>query len=113
MLLRHLLENALKYADIDAPQIRVHAQALDDRVAFELADNGPGIPDGQRARALRLFQRLHSGDIPGVGAGLALCRRIVESGGGRLLIETAPEGGALIRFTLPSAAAPQPNQSGS
>jgi signal transduction histidine kinase len=102
-LFSHLLDNALKYAGPGPVRVVVRCAQQGDRVLFEVADNGPGIPNGQRGRALRLFQRLHSGEVPGVGAGLSLCRRIVESSGGRLLIDSAAEGGAAIRFSLPAA----------
>jgi signal transduction histidine kinase len=101
-LFTHLLDNALKYSGEHA-KISVSSERLTDRVLFEVNDSGPGIPDGQRGRALRLFQRLHGADTPGNGVGLALCRKIVEVGGGKLLITERPGGGAAIRFTLPMA----------
>lgn len=102
-LFMHLLDNALKYAGAAGGQISVRSEPLGDRALFEVNDAGPGIPDAQRARALRLFQRLHSGEIPGHGVGLALCRKIVETSGGKLLITGHAGGGTSVRFTLPLA----------
>jgi signal transduction histidine kinase len=99
----HLLDNALKYSGGAGAQVSVRSELLSERVSFEVADSGPGIPESQRARALRLFQRLHSGEVPGNGVGLALCRKIVEASGGKLLISARPGGGTSIRFTLPRA----------
>jgi signal transduction histidine kinase len=99
----HLLDNALKYAGANAPHVSVSSERVGERALFEINDRGVGIPDAQRGRALRLFQRLSSGDIPGNGVGLALCRKIVETAGGKLLIGGRPGGGTSIRFTLPLA----------
>lgn len=104
-LFRHLFDNALKYTEAAPVQIALSAERLGARVLFELSDNGPGIPDSQRGRVLRLFQRLHSGDVSGNGVGLALARKIVEAAGGHLLIGARPGGGTVIRFTLPAATA--------
>lgn len=105
LLFRHLLDNALKYGPLGV-RIGVSGEQRDGRVWLEIRDNGPGIPEPQRGRALRLFQRLHGGEVPGQGAGLALCRKIVELAGGTLLLETASGGGTAVRFSLPAARSP-------
>jgi signal transduction histidine kinase len=106
LLFGHLLDNALKYGP-QGVRISVRGERRDGRVWLEICDSGPGIPEAQRGRALRLFQRLHGGEVPGQGVGLALCRKIVEQLGGSLLLETAPGGGTAVRFSLPAAATPQ------
>jgi two-component system CheB/CheR fusion protein len=103
MLFMHLLDNALKYSDQGSVKISVSSERVAGRALFEVNDSGPGIAEGQRPRALRLFQRLHNADIPGNGVGLALCRKIVEVAGGKLLIAMRPGGGTSIRFSLPMA----------
>jgi two-component system CheB/CheR fusion protein len=102
-LFTHLIDNALKYSRASGVRISVSSEHIAGRVLFEIGDDGPGIPDGQSGRALRLFQRLHGGEIPGNGVGLALCRKIVETAGGKLLISARPGGGTNVRFTLPMA----------
>lgn len=67
-----------------------------------VADCGAGIPDGMLARIFEPFVTTKSG---GMGLGLAICRSIVEAQGGHIRAEGAPQGGAVIRFTLPLAAA--------
>jgi signal transduction histidine kinase len=102
LLFGHLLDNAIKYGPVGV-HVSVRGEQRDGRVRLEVCDNGPGIPEAQRARALRLFQRLTGGEVPGQGVGLALCRKIVEIAGGALLLETAPGGGTAARFSLPAA----------
>jgi signal transduction histidine kinase len=102
-LFTHLIDNALKYSGGSGVRISVSSERIAGRVLFEIGDDGPGIPNGQSGRALRLFQRLHGGEIPGNGVGLALCRKIVETAGGKLLITARPGGGTNVRFTFPMA----------
>ncbi|MDQ6779406.1 MAG: ATP-binding protein [Actinomycetota bacterium] len=55
-------------------------------------------------RIFLIFQRLHSNEsYPGTGIGLALRRKIIEYRGGRICLDTAYDGGARMRFTLPMA----------
>ncbi len=99
-LLVNLLDNALKYA----PEASAVAVLLADSGAgavVEIADNGAGIPESERARVFDRFQRLeaHRG-TPGVGLGLSLVRAIVHHHGGRvLLLDNAP--GLRVRVLLP------------
>lgn len=81
-------------------RIELSATAQSGEVRFEVRDNGPGVPPDRLAR---LFEPLAGTDTGGMGLGLAICRTIVESHGGRLWHERAPGGGAVFRFTLPVA----------
>jgi PAS domain S-box-containing protein len=71
-----------------------------DAIYVEVDDTGPGIPESLRAR---LFQSFFTTKKGGMGIGLAICRSIVESHGGRLAAANGPNGqGARFYFTLPA-----------
>ena len=71
--------------------------------AVAVEDNGPGIPEDQRARVFQLFQRLTRDQaVDGVGAGLAIVRRIVHVHGGRIVVERGESlGGARFVVSMP------------
>ena len=66
-------------------------------------DNGIGIDKAHHEQIFRIFRRLHHRDeIKGTGAGLAICKRIVEAHGGRIRVEDGGAGrGTRVAFTLP------------
>jgi signal transduction histidine kinase len=89
----NLVDNAIKYsepaadaADGRTPQIVVRAAAGEgDRVLLSVADNGPGIPEADRARAVERFVRLErSRSQPGSGLGLSLAAAVARLHGGEL-----------------------------
>jgi two-component system sensor kinase FixL len=71
----------------------------DDDVVIEVSDTGPGIPDEVAAR---LFQPFVTTKPSGMGIGLSISKRIVESHGGTIAVAHNAEGGATFRFTLPA-----------
>ena len=102
----NLLENATKYGP-RGQTITVRASAFGAEALIAVEDQGPGIPRGDRRRALEPFTRLERADQPkvaGTGIGLAVVDELVRAHGGRLWIEDAPGGGARLCFTLPVAA---------
>lgn len=103
-VLQNLLGNAMKYAVTDQPVVRVSGEVRDRVVRVSVADNGPGVPAAERAKVFDLMVRgdgVTQTGVEGLGIGLATCRRIVESHGGRIGVDEAPGGGADFWFELP------------
>jgi len=103
-IFQNLLENAMKYRRPDKPpRIDVHARLEATRWLFWVSDNGIGFDPAFAERVFGLFQRLHEDEYSGVGLGLATCKKIVESAGGRIWAESTPGAGSSFFFTLPAA----------
>ena len=68
-------------------------------VGVEVSDTGPGIPD---EIAERLFEPFTTTKPGGMGIGLSISRRIVETHGGKISVARNEHGGATFRFTLPA-----------
>lgn len=79
-------------------------------VEFFVKDNGIGIAPDDQERIFLPFERLKKVEAPGSGIGLSIVKRIIESRGGALRVESAPGAGAAFYFTipLPPEAAPLP-----
>lgn len=102
-VLVNLLRNALESVAAggaspagDAVTVQVHEDS--GGVTISVSDRGPGI-----AEPGRLFQAFYTTKSEGMGLGLAICRTVVESHGGRLWAEPNPGGGARLAFRLPCA----------
>ncbi len=97
----NLLDNALKFHGPDPYVINISVMRNGGMFEFTIEDNGIGIDEEYHDIIFVLFQRLHpAGEYPGHGIGLALSRKIVESHGGKLWVESKP-GGSRFKFTLP------------
>ena len=100
-VLFNLLRNALEaVAGRGAPApgdaVTVLIAEHDDAVTISVADRGVGI-----AEPAKLFQPFYTTKSEGMGLGLAICRTVVESHGGRLWADANPGGGARLSFRLP------------
>lgn len=98
------ITNAITYSKPGVtPRIHIVAERRGEQWEFAVSDNGIGI-DMQFANLIfEPFKRLHGGELPGTGIGLAICKRIVERHGGRIHVESAPDAGATFRLTVPAA----------
>ncbi len=97
-IVRNLLDNAVRHAD---SQVELSVHVSHGRVHVEVADDGPGVPETERAL---IFDRFHRGDpartrgTAGTGLGLAIARSLAHRAGGTL--ELVDDGGPGARFRL-------------
>jgi PAS domain S-box-containing protein len=104
----NLITNAVKYAATARPDVRVVVSCRDANGVpeFAVSDNGPGIDAAFHEKIWGIFQTLQPRDeVEGTGIGLALVKKIVESRGGRVWVESSVGQGATFRFTWPEAPA--------
>lgn len=105
-VLVNLLENAAKYTPAGST-VTVSAEVLADQLSVSVSDNGPGLPPGREEAVFEKFARGHrESATPGVGLGLAICRAIIDSHGGKIRGFNRPGGGATVNFTLPLGSPP-------
>ena len=100
LALTELLENSVEYG---GEQVHAHVETdqADDRVALSVADDGPGIPDHERAivdDSVEISQLEH-----GSGLGLWIVRWVCDSCGGRLRFEETEMGGTRVTLSLTPA----------
>ncbi len=109
-LMQNLVGNAVKYRHPDrASQVRVSAVPEGAWWHVTVADNGIGIEPQYFDKIFLIFQRLHpSSRYQGTGIGLALCKKVVETLGGRIWVDSDPGQGSRFHVTLPAAAGAVP-----
>ncbi|MBW8783412.1 MAG: HAMP domain-containing histidine kinase [Novosphingobium sp.] len=94
----NLVDNALKYG---GDRIVIATRQVGGRAEITVSDNGPGIADGDRARAIRRFARLDNARTrPGAGLGLAMVAAVAELQEGALIL--AGEAGLEATLSLPA-----------
>ncbi|MGB7438117.1 MAG: ATP-binding protein [Candidatus Acidiferrum sp.] len=102
-VLKQLLENASKYTPAGTP-LSISSVESDGVVMIEVADRGPGIPEGDRQR---IFDKYYRGPnsqdkTVGLGLGLAIANRIVKAHGGQIWVSPNHDSGSIFHFSLPS-----------
>lgn len=104
----NLLSNALKFMPAGkAPDITIGCEEQPRYYRFTVCDNGIGIAPEHRGRIFEIFKRLHTREeYPGTGAGLTIVKKIVESHGGQIGLESTPGVGSTFWFTIPKTEVP-------
>ncbi len=104
-LFQNLIGNAIKYHAPDrAPIVAIAGGRDGNTCAVTIADNGIGIDPEDLDRIFGVFQRLHTREsYEGTGIGLALCRKIAASHGGRIEVASTPGQGSSFTVFLPMA----------
>ena len=103
-VLVNFVSNAVKY-NADYGEVKVLLKSLEDRVAVEVSDTGPGIPEENIAHLFERFYRVPDevGFTEGTGLGLTIAHRIVEEHGGKIEVESELGEGSCFRCVLPIA----------
>ncbi|MDQ0570164.1 two-component system OmpR family sensor kinase [Variovorax paradoxus] len=108
MLLRNLIDNAVKYTPEEG-RVDVGIAKLGEAVALTVDDSGPGLPEEERERVLDRFYRSGEPQAPGSGLGLAIVKSIADLHGATVALETSPSlGGLRVRVVF----APSPSGKG-
>ncbi|MDR7051185.1 two-component system OmpR family sensor kinase [Duganella sp. 3397] len=102
LVLRNLLENALKFSP-PGGRIEVGLARGEGTILLTVADQGPGIADAELPYVFDRFFRgtgARASEVAGVGLGLALSQSIMRAAGGRITAANRPGGGALFTVQL-------------
>ena len=103
ILLRNLLDNAVRYTPVEG-EVTVSVDVLDRTVILRVCDSGPGIPMDLRERVFDRFYRVAGSGQQGCGLGLSIVARIAGLHGGSVAFEDrVGKSGATIMVTLPAA----------
>lgn len=104
-VLRALIDNAVKYSP-PGSSVRLAASLEEQEAVVVVADDGPGIPDGELSHVFDRFHRGREerGTTTGAGLGLSIARELTEMMGGRITAESPPGGGARFAVRLPRTA---------
>ena len=100
-ILDNLVGNALRYTPEEG-EILLRAEEMKEFIQFTVRDTGRGI---EAERLANIFDRFNPFSERGTGMGLALVRRLVESLGGQIAVESRLGQGTTFRFSLPVAVA--------
>jgi PAS domain S-box-containing protein len=104
MVFENLLLNSLTYCRGCRPEIAVSASRIGEFWKFTIQDNGMGFDMKYSKTIFEMFKRIDPNDRnPGSGAGLAICKKIINLHGGRIWAESAVGQGSRFYFTLPAA----------
>jgi two-component system sensor histidine kinase KdpD len=101
-VLRHLIENAIKYSPAKTP-VEIMAEAVEDRLLIHIADHGMGIEPSEQPF---IFDKFFRGSnqrerVEGSGMGLAIAKAILTAHGGGIEVKSERGKGAVFTFWLP------------
>ncbi len=100
-MLDEVLENAVEHNDADRPRVRVTTTVDEDEAVVRVADNGPGVPPGDRDRIFgrEEIDQTHHGQ----GFGLFFVDQVMMNYGGQIEVDESDLGGVEFRLRFPRA----------
>jgi PAS domain S-box-containing protein len=106
-VLTNLVDNAIKYTAVGGIEVRAEVEEIDGDsiiLQFSVEDTGLGVPEEVREMIFEPFTQVDSSPTRtygGVGLGLAITKRVVDTLGGRIWVEDGEREGCIFRFTMP------------
>jgi signal transduction histidine kinase len=103
-VLTNLIKNSLKAIKAETGLIKIYSSEDQNEVRLTVQDNGIGVPYERQGK---LFTKFYQADASltrekgGSGLGLSICKGIVEAHGGKISLESKPDVGTTITFSLP------------
>jgi len=101
VVLKNVIENAIKYSNPDSPAIEIGAHKGDDSTLVTIRDYGIGIPTEDLSAIFEPFYRVdksRSRNTGGYGLGMSLCKKVMDAHGGSISIESAHGEGTTVRL---------------
>jgi signal transduction histidine kinase len=102
-IIANLLSNAIKFSPPDTT-VTIFTELEDEQLCIHVADQGPGIPHGERDQLFQMFTKLSprpTGSEGSTGLGLWIVRQLVELQGGTVGADFPPDGGSVFWVSLP------------
>jgi PAS domain S-box-containing protein len=102
-VITNLMGNAVKFTEKGG--VCVEIKHLGEMLRFDVRDTGVGVPPAKRQEIFQEFVQAdssHARKFGGTGLGLAISKRLVDTMGGEIAVDAAPEGGSCFWFTLPA-----------
>jgi signal transduction histidine kinase len=97
----NLIGNAIKHNDKENIEIHIGSSAYQGDWLLYVRDNGPGIPEEFHEKVFKIFQTLKTkDDVDSTGIGLSIVKKIIDSAGGKIWIESKPGEGTAFYFIL-------------
>jgi PAS domain S-box-containing protein len=105
-VITNLVGNAVKFTEKGGVCVEVRQEARNESalLRFEVRDTGVGVPPAKRQEIFEEFVQAdssHARKYGGTGLGLAISKRLVETMGGEIGVDPAPDAGSCFWFTLP------------
>lgn len=100
-VLGNLVSNAIKFSP-RGTRITLSGECRDGELRCSVSDEGPGIPADRTEQVFERFVQVAENDRRGLGLGLFIAKRIVESHSGRIWAESPAGRGTRVSFTIPS-----------
>lgn len=99
---QNLISNAIKFMDKPDGEISISYGSKEDFWEFSVSDNGAGIDEKYFNKIFMIFQTLQPRDkFESTGIGLSIVKKIVETSGGKIWLESKINKGTTFYFTLP------------
>jgi signal transduction histidine kinase len=103
-IIKNLASNAVKYCRKDASDayVKFYMRQDEDKIEFEISDNGMGIPSEQQEKIFEMFYRYIT-DVSGSGLGLFIVKEVLEKIGGTIELESQENKGSVFSISIPKS----------